>query len=293
MKNMEKAEKIIDAHVHVYPDFLREQRNKIAEREEWFGLLTSSPVHKWCNAEELIKKMDYEKIDKSYVTTFAFYDQGLCNEMNSWLFEQVKKYPDRLIPLAVVSPSRRGAEEEIRRRAEQGFVGIGELNPDGQFWDITDDRKTWRIAKACDEYSQFLLIHTAEQVGHHYIGKGGTGAEEAAKFARDNPLTKTILAHFGGGLWAYEAMPEMRAILSNTYYDTAAMPWLYGSEIINSIYAMGCGNKLIFGSDSPILTKERYDTLINRTVLTDKEKRNLMRYNMENFINKSPMELNL
>jgi predicted TIM-barrel fold metal-dependent hydrolase len=33
-----------------------------------------------------------------------------------------------------------------------------------------------------------------------------------------------ILAHFGGGLMFYELMPEVKDVLTNTYYDTAAAP---------------------------------------------------------------------
>ena len=38
--------KIIDAHVHIYPEFLKKERDRIAAREPWFELLTSSKVQK-------------------------------------------------------------------------------------------------------------------------------------------------------------------------------------------------------------------------------------------------------
>ena len=46
--------RIIDSHVHIYPEFLRKEQQKIAEREPWFALLSSSKVQKWGTAEELV-----------------------------------------------------------------------------------------------------------------------------------------------------------------------------------------------------------------------------------------------
>ncbi|MEG1642091.1 MAG: amidohydrolase family protein [Synergistaceae bacterium] len=279
--------KIIDAHVHIYPPEFEKERDKIAEKEPWFDILTQSKVHKWCTAEELIVQMDQDGIESSFVTSFAFYDQGLCKIANDYVLDTAKKYPGRIQPLAVISPVRRGATDEIARCADAGAVGIGELFPDGQHIDISDSSDTWRLAAECDERNLFIMIHTAEQAGHQYNGKGKTGAVEAAKFVRNNPLTKVIFAHFGGGLWAYEAMPEMKLALSNTYYDTAAMPWLFTHEIIDSIFAIGAGHKLLYGSDSPILNLERYKKLLDKTSLTEENLELLLYKNAKKLLEKT------
>lgn len=276
--------KIIDAHVHIYPPFLKEEREKIARREEWFRILTASRVHKWATAEELIEAMDRDDIESSFVTTFAFYDQGLCREMNDYLFDAVRRFPGRIKPMAVVSPSVRGAEAEVHRCADMGAVGIGELFPDGQLFSLSEDSDTWRLTRACDERGLFVNIHTAEQAGHTYPGKGEAGAVEAAKFVQHNPVTKIIFSHFGGGLWAYEAMPEMRLLLQHTYYDTAAMPWLYEPQVISAIFAIGAGDKLLYGSDFPILNLNRYTPLAEEANLSEKDKEQLFYKNAEKFL---------
>ena len=51
------------------------------------------------------------------------------------------------------------------------------------------------------------------------------GPKEAAAFCLNHPEVKVIFAHFGGGLWIYEMMPEMKLALKNAYYDTAAAPF--------------------------------------------------------------------
>ena len=132
--------KIIDSHVHVYPEFLKKERDRIAAREPWFELLTSSKVQKWGTAEELVAAMDEAGLESSLVTTFAFRDQGLCREMNDYVLDAARRYPGRILPLAVVSPARPGALEEAARAFDAGALGLGELFPDGQGFDLASPR---------------------------------------------------------------------------------------------------------------------------------------------------------
>ncbi len=278
--------KIIDAHVHIYPPEVERDREKIAAREPWFDLLSHSKVQKWGTAEELIDTMDKNSIESAFVTSFAFRDQGLCRMVNDYVLDSAHRYPGRISPLVVVSPSHAGAEEEIARCADAGAIGVGELFPDGQNFDISDIRQTWRLAGTCCEHGLFIMFHSAEQAGHKYPGKGSTGADKAAAFCINHPEVKVIFAHFGGGLWAFEAMPEMKLALSNVYYDTAALPWLYGCEVIDAIFAIGAGHKLLFGSDWPILEFPRYQKLFAKTKLNEEQRTALLYENAKKLYRK-------
>ena len=143
-------------------------------------------------------------------------------------------------------------------------------------FDIADISQTWRLAAECHERDLFIMFHTAEQAGHQYPGKGRCGAEKAAKFCLNHPEVRVIFAHFGGGLWAFEAMPEMRLALSNAYYDTAAWPWLYGPKIIDALFAIGAGEKVFFGSDWPILEFPRYQEILSHSALDIKQREALL-----------------
>ena len=238
--------------------------------------MINSRVHKWGTAESLISHMDLHGIKSSLVTGFAFQDQCLCRLMNDYVLDSARRYRGRIIPLAVVSPCAKGATEEIVRCAQLGAVGLGELFPDGQNLDISDLGQTWRMVGTCMETGMFILFHTAEQVGHQYTGKGNTGPEDAAAFCINHPQIKVVFAHFGGGLWAYESMPEMKLALSNAYYDTAAWPWLYSHKVIEGIFAAGAGSKILFGSDWPILEYGRYERLLSQTSLSQEQREMLL-----------------
>lgn len=253
---------VLDFHVHLYPPEVVRDSERIAQREDYFALLSSSPVHRWAQVEDLISAMDRDGVDRAVVFGFAFNDLGLCRLCNDYVLEAARAHPDRLIPFAVVPPLCRGMGAEVERAASLGALGVGELFPDGQGFQVDDPRQTFRIAGLCHELGILLMLHCAEPVGHLYAGKGTVGPKEAAAFCENHPEVKVVFAHFGGGLWLYEAMEEMRLNLSNAYYDTAAMPFLYDSSLLASVMASGAGKKILFGTDFPILGLPRYRPLL-------------------------------
>ena len=143
--------KIIDSHVHVYPEFLQKEFDRLAQREPWFALLASSKVQKWGTAEELVAAMDETGVESSLVTTFAFRDQGLCREMNDYVLDAARRFPGRILPLAVVSPARPGALEEAERAFDAGALGLGELFPDGQSFTLSDTLRLRGLCALCED----------------------------------------------------------------------------------------------------------------------------------------------
>lgn len=262
----------IDTHVHVYLPQLRRDRELISRSEPHFDLLTRHSAHRWGTADELIAVMDATGVDQSWIFGFAFRDPGLCALCNDYVIEAVRRWPDRLRGFAVVNPCRRGFIAEMERCAAAGLVGVGELFPRGQGFDLDDQRQTWRLAAACADMNMLLCVHTAEPVGHDYAGKGNVGPKEAAAFCVHHPCTDVIFAHFGGGLWLYETMPEMKLYLRRARYDIAAWPYLYGAAVMGAVKAAGVTDKMLYGSDWPILDRKRYEKRLAAWGATDDEK---------------------
>jgi hypothetical protein len=267
---------IIDTHVHLYPPDVVREWEKIAEKEPYFRLLCSGKVHKWAVAEDLFEMMESDHIDQCWATSFAFRDPGLCRHCNDYVIETSERSGGRVKGLAVVNPLSRDFEKEIFRCREAGMIGVGELFPDGQVFDITDERQTWRLAAACRDAGMFLMLHTAEQVGHDYPGKGSAGPKEAAAFCLNHPGLAVVFAHMGGGLWQYEMMPEMKICLQNAWYDTAAVPFLYDAPIFRAVFAAGVGHKILYGSDFPLLRIKRFKRMLGEASLSPEEESALL-----------------
>ena len=53
---------------------------------------------------------------------------------------------------------------------------------------------------------------------------------------------------------------------------------------IDAIFAIGAGDKLLFGTDWPILSVPRYQKILARTKLTEEEKNRLLFQNAQNFL---------
>ncbi|HOL16892.1 MAG TPA: amidohydrolase family protein [Bacillota bacterium] len=262
---------IIDVHVHILsPDFIKAV-DLYKEREAHFKLIHSGPKVKYATAEDLIASMDRCGVDKSVVFGFPFNDLGLCREANDYIIESCQKYQDRLIGFALAPPLNPGFEKEIARCHDKGLKGVGELIPDAGRFDIADQKQMKELAGVCRERGLPVLMHTNEQVGHYYPGKGGTGPARAYAFAVNNPGLTIIFAHWGGGLCFYEFMPELKKGLAHVYYDTAASPYLYQPRVYEAARLAEIIPKVMLGSDYPLLSPSRYFKEMAQTGLSEAE----------------------
>jgi predicted TIM-barrel fold metal-dependent hydrolase len=150
-----------------------------------------------------------------------------------------------------------------------GIIGVGEIFPDGQDFDISNAEETWRLAAVCEENGVFVTVHVAEPVGGDYPGKGSFGPREAYLFARNHPELRIVFAHWGGGLFMYEASADARLVLRNVRYDTAAAPFVYGSEIFDYCSLSWLSEKFFYGSDFPLLNYQRYRAMMEMSAISE------------------------
>jgi len=202
--------------------------------------------------------LDGSGFDRAVVFGFAFKDPGLCRAANDYVIEAARRFPERLCGFMVVSPAAPGAEREIARCHDAGLKGVGELFPAGQGFDIAERRDTGGVTGACAERNLPVMVHVNEPVGHRYPGKTDVGLRQIERFVENSPGLRVVLAHWGGGLPFYEAMPELRKKFRNVFYDTAASPFLYDQSVYRAALALGLGGKIVFGSDFPLLPPSRY-----------------------------------
>lgn len=278
----------IDYHVHITPPELIKNWRKIAEKEDYFKLLSESPVNKFATAEDIVQELERSGVDKAVVFGFAFTDMGLCKYVNDYVIESVNKYPDKLIGYISIMPKSKELEKEIDRCMDNGLCGIGELFPYGQGFDISDPYSVKNLANLSIERNLPVIIHTNEPVGHYYAGKTDTTPMKACEFAADFPELKIVFAHWGGGLLFYELMPEIRKQNKNVYYDTAATPFLYDKKIYKVAKEIGVLDKILFGSDYPLIPMKQYIKEIESSGLNPQEQAKVIGENAEKLLNSGP-----
>jgi uncharacterized protein len=261
---------IVDSHVHILPASMRDARDRLAELDPWFDLCHSGG-RAILTADELLATMDATGIDRSLCFGWPFADAGHCAEVNDHLIAVQLAHPDRLTCFSTVSPSRAGAVEELRRCADQGLRGTGELNADAQRFDL-DGSAIDSVANACADLGVPMVLHCSEPVGHDYPGKGTATPERVAGFALRNPDLQLVCAHLGGGLPFYGHMPEVAELCRRLWFDTAAAPFLYAPSAYRAVADLCGADRLLFGSDLPLLPARRYIDAFARAELTAAER---------------------
>ena len=277
----------IDFHVHVTPPDISANWEKYAEKEPYFSLLSRSKVNKFAAAEDAVSMLKKEGFDRAVVFGFGFRDTGLCRYVNDYVIESVKHHPE-LTGFAVVSayPPSSGcdAAHEIERCHDAGLKGVGELFP-AQGIDLDDIKQSLAITGVCKERGIPLLLHANEPVGHSYPGKTGVTLKQLEKFVSGSPGVKIILAHWGGGIFLFESMKEIKEAFRDVYYDTSASPFLYDERIYSAAKALSLCGKVLFGSDFPVLSPSRYLAAVDKCGFTEEEKALLFGGNARRLLN--------
>ena len=113
------------------------------------------------------------------------------------------------------------------------------------------------VVEAAISLYMVILPHISEPMGHTYPGKGVVKPEQAYEFAVRYPEAHLVCAHWGGGLPFYALMPEVGRALANVYFDTAASHYLYGREVFRTVSNLVGVEKILLGSDFPLIRQSR------------------------------------
>jgi len=250
---------IIDFHAHIFPESICAQRQSCCLAEPAFELLYGPPSARLVGPSELLAAMDAGGVDRAVVFGFPWQSPELYRRHNDFVMEAVRESPGRLIGFGCFDPLAAGAAEEAERCLDGGLAGIGELAFYRSGIDDAALNALEPVMEICRSRRRPVLLHTNEPVGHVYPGKTPNTLAQIYRLVerfRDNTL---VLAHWGGGLFFYNLLKrDVKQRLRNVYFDTAASPYLYDPVVYAvAVQAVGA-EKILFGSDYPLLPPERY-----------------------------------
>ncbi|MCL5005697.1 MAG: amidohydrolase family protein [Acidobacteria bacterium] len=232
---------IIDAHVHIG----KSARLQIS-----------------ADGEFLVRVADDLGFDKICCTdlTALFYDM---HEGNRLLYEEMRRYPDRIVGYASLHSTRFESEalENLTRCYEvYGMKGLKIYStPEASIaepWTIP-------ILEKCVEFDMPVLAHT-------------TPAECEYLMTRV-PQCKVMMAHAGGqpfafGDWNRAIMMAQR--FENLYLDTTSST-LDAGFVEKAVAVLGA-DKIVFGTDTPLLDPYMQRTKIAETRISKEERELIM-----------------
>jgi hypothetical protein len=268
---------IIDSHTHIFPPRMREQREDYLRRDPTFAEMYASSKARLASAEELLASMDEAAIDKSVVLGFAWSELEPCVQHNDYLLEAAARSGGRLVPFCTIQPrAGNDAFREMERCARAGARGLGELRPDSQGYRLDEGAAAEVLAEAALRHGLVLLFHASEPVGHAYPGKVGLSVASLYRFVAGHGGQAVVGSHWGGGLPFYALMPEVRQALANAYFDTAAAPLLYEPAVYRQAVHLVGAERILFGSDFPLIGQRRQRQAIEEAFPVDDPARALI-----------------
>lgn len=271
---------IIDIHTHIFPKRVRQHRETYFNHEPAFSQLYSSPRSRMVGADELVAAMDQNKVDKAVTFGFPWRDGDTARRHNDYILEAVSRHPERLIGFGCLDPMDTNAAAEAQRCLASGLAGIGEL----AFYDSDFDERCITglepIMNLCRQYDCPVMVHTNEPVGHHYPGKAPNTLLGIYRFIQHFPDNRIILAHWGGGIFFYGLLKKETArVLANVWFDTAASPYLYRPAVYQAAVSIVGAEKVLFGTDYPLISPARYLKEIDQAGLTPEQKSRIVHTN--------------
>lgn len=253
---------IIDFHTHIFPEKVIVDKGRFLP-EPSFKLLYSSDKSRMVGRDELISYVSDNELYGAAAMSFPWGDADLCRMHNDYMSESAllagrKIFPFGMVPSGSVSSVRKVAEE-IK---SSGLCGIGEIAFYESGLDKGAERFLREVFEAAIDLALPVCIHLNEPVGHIYPGKYEPSLGAVYRLLSEYRECRVVLSHWGGGMLFYELMPEVKEALHNVWYDTAATPYLYSSSIYRAALSLIPAEKILFGSDFPLLGVKRYREFI-------------------------------
>ena len=251
---------IIDAHLHLYPPevFADPLACGTARREAWWTRCVAPPDRRslqgWASVDQLLRDMDAAGVEQGVLLGWYWENHDTCVQQNDWYAAWQAAHPDRLHAFATVNPTAGDvAVAELTRRLEAGFRGLGELLPAVQGFTFADP--TWAaLLEVCAAHRVAVNLHVTDPALRAGAPLAPTPLDELVATGRRFPENRFVLAHWGGGLPWHELLPRVRKSLANCAYDAAASPLLYDPAVYGSVLGLVGPERLLFGTDYPLLT---------------------------------------
>jgi predicted TIM-barrel fold metal-dependent hydrolase len=180
---------------------------------------------------------------------------------NEEVLAAARANPDVLIPFGSVDPHRgKLAVRQARELIEQGVRGF-KFHPNTQrFW--PDDPEFFPLYRVIEEAGLIALFHSGTTgIGAGMPGGGGVRLKYSNPMAVDDvaaefPGLDIILAH-PSFPWQEEAL-AVAVHKPNVYIDLSGWSPKYFPEILVQYINTRLRGKMLFGSDYPLITPERW-----------------------------------
>ncbi|MEL7672051.1 amidohydrolase family protein [Methanobacterium sp.] len=263
-----------DAHVHVIPEEKRQELIKnYGETASWSK----------ANVNILLGNMDQFNIEKALLLPIndskTFYDM---NKTNEFIASIVSKAPDRLFGFAdlIIKDAYgmyEGAEELEHAIKDLGLRGL-KIHP-SNLNIPADDLRLIPVLRKAAELNVPVMYHSYPWGPGFY---DMSSPDKINRMIKIFPDIKFITAHLGGMRY----MDAIRAVdMVDISVTIVELVELYGIKITNNILRKFGVERLIFGTDFPEFSYQKYFDILDQMDFTQDEINQIAYKNISNILN--------
>ena len=273
----------IDVHTHVHrsvnaPKANPEENERLAAMAAYFKTEAAS-----FTVDDLA---DYYRERQMAAVTFTIDQQDAPEDparvTPMEIIERARDHADILIPFGSVDPAR-GAEavRMARRQIEAGAKGF-KFHPSSQAF-MPNDRSAYPVYEVIQEAGLPALFHSGQTgAGAGMRGGGGIRLKYSNPMfvddvAADFPGLDIILAH-PSFPWQEEAL-SVATHKPRVYIDLSGWSPKYFPAILIQYANTLLKHKMLFGTDFPVLTPERWMADLEKIAIRDEVKPGIFKHN--------------
>jgi uncharacterized protein len=233
------------------------------------SLTSSEAAQKYFKAgkppADVAEMADYYAGLDIFGVVFAIDDQSVSGRepiSNDYIADIAKKYPNQFVSFGSVDPWKgRAAVREVSRCADLGMRGLKFMPIMQEFY--PNDERFYPIWEEAQRLGLVVLIHSGTTgVGAGTPGGGGYKLKYSRPIphiddvAADFPEMRIIMAH-PSWPWQEEQL-AMLAHKPNVYMDLSGWSPKYFQPSLVQYANTLAQDKMLFGSDYPVMTPERW-----------------------------------
>ena len=288
--NKDSGSKGIDVHVHLRTGDRRTVTDpRLAAAQAYFK--TAPQAQGVDDIASLYRRIGYRAV----IFDVDQESQTGLKISNDEVAQAVRSYPDVFIGFASVDPWKgKAALKEIRRCAtELGLRGV-KFQPLSQAF-FPNDKRFGPIYELCQELNLIVIFHT----GTTGIGAGTPGGQGIhLKFGKPIPYLDDVAADFPklriiGAHPSWPWQEEMLAVArhkSNVYIDLSGWAPKYFPESLVQYANTLLQDKVMFGSDFPLMNPERWLKEFADLPIRDEVRKKILHDNAVRLFDGSPEE---
>lgn len=261
--------KLIDCHVHAFPDFLADKAIGKLSKNCGYMPATNGTFDDTLKVQ---KTWDCQHMILLNIATAPEYVENVNNFL-------IEKNGNGVYSFGSIHPKYNNFKEEIDRLEKNGIKGV-KFHPDYQEFNI-DDKEVYPVYQELADRGMIILFHSGFDPA--YEGSTRSHVKRGGKMAQDFQGAKIVFAHLGN----LTGMDDTYKYLvgKDVYFDISMAIRYYSNAEIEKFIKSHDINKFLYATDCPWSDGKETQKMVNSLAISQEDKEKIFYRNAEKLLN--------